>query len=87
MQQTFGSTAHGAGRRLSRQAAMRQTRGRDIYQEMSQQGIHVMARGRSTLAEEAPEAYKDVDAVVDVIAKAGLSKPIARMVPLGVVKG
>jgi tRNA-splicing ligase RtcB len=72
---------------LSRHAALRATRGRSIAQELLAQGIHVMSRGRATLAEEAPEAYKDIDAVVDTVHRAGLSRKVARLVPLGVVKG
>jgi len=87
MRESFGSTAHGAGRVLSRHAAMRVTRGRHIAQELLDRGIRVMARARGTLAEEAPEAYKDIDAVVDAVDRAGLSRKVARLVPLGVVKG
>ena len=87
MQETFGSTAHGAGRVLSRQAAIRQTRGRSIAQELEAQGIQVMAGKRGTLAEEAPEAYKSIDQVIEAVQQAGLSKKVARLKPLGVVKG
>ncbi|MBN1595655.1 RtcB family protein [candidate division FCPU426 bacterium] len=85
--ESFGSTAHGAGRVLSRQAAMRQARGRSIAEELSAQGIQVLARGRGTLAEESPEAYKSVDAVVEAVHQTGLSKKVARLRPLGVIKG
>ncbi len=87
LQESFGSTAHGAGRVLSRHAALRRTRGRSISQELADQGIYVMARGRSTLAEEAPEAYKSIDEVVETVHQAGLSKKVARLRPVGVVKG
>jgi tRNA-splicing ligase RtcB len=87
MQETFGSTAHGAGRLLSRQAAIRQLRGRSLVQELGRMGIKVQARELKTLAEEAPEAYKDVDEVVEAVQAAGLSRKVARLVPLGVVKG
>lgn len=87
MQESFGSTAHGAGRVLSRHAALRATRGRSIARELLAQGVHVMSRGRATLGEEAPEAYKDIDAVVDTVHRAGLSQKVARLVPIGVVKG
>jgi len=87
MEQTFGSTCHGAGRVLSRQAAIASARGRRIDQELAQQGIIAKARGRTGLAEEQPAAYKDVEEVVRTVALAGLSKPVARLRPMGVVKG
>ncbi|RLE68052.1 MAG: RNA-splicing ligase RtcB [Thermoprotei archaeon] len=84
---TWGSTCHGAGRMMSRHEAIRQARGRSIYQEMMDRGIIVRAKGKHTLAEEMPQAYKDVRDVVEVVDKAGISRKIARMRPLGVVKG
>ena len=88
MEETFGSTCHGAGRCMSRSAAIKKCSGRRIDRELFEKsGIIVRAKGRSTLAEEAPEAYKDVEAVVDVVHKAGISKKVARMKPLGVIKG
>jgi tRNA-splicing ligase RtcB len=87
MRETFGSTAHGAGRRLSRHAAIRQLRGRSLVQELGRAGIIVQARELKTLSEEAPEAYKDIDAVVTAVHGAGLSKKVARLLPLGVIKG
>ena len=87
MQETFGSTCHGAGRVLSRNAAIKATKGRAIDKELAQQGIFVKARGRETLGEEVPEAYKDVDAVVNVVHQAGISQRVARMKPLAVMKG
>ncbi len=88
MEETFGSACHGAGRNLSRSAAIKKCRGRQIDRELFQKsGIIVRAKGRSTLAEEAPEAYKDVELVVDVVHHAGISKKVARMRPLGVIKG
>jgi len=87
MAETFGSSCHGAGRRLSRGEALRQARGRSIATELSTRGIEVLARGRSTLAEEMSEAYKDVSDVVRVMARAGLSRLVARLEPMGVVKG
>ena len=88
MQETFGSACHGAGRRMSRSAAIRKCSGRRIDKELfDRSGIIIRAKGRSTLAEEAPEAYKDVERVVDVVHQAGISKKIARMRPLGVIKG
>ena len=88
MDDTFGSTCHGAGRSLSRSAAIKQCTGRRIDRELfDKSGIIVRAKGRSTLAEEAPEAYKDIEEVVEVVHKAGISKKVARMKPLGVIKG
>ena len=88
MEETFGSTCHGAGRNLSRSAALKETRGRNIEQELfNKSGIIVRAKGRFTLGEEAPEAYKDIEQVVNVVHEAGISKKVARMRPLCVVKG
>jgi tRNA-splicing ligase RtcB len=87
MQKTFGSTCHGAGRVLSRRAAKKKSRGRSIQRELADKGILVRWTGRSTLAEEMPEAYKDVSQVVDVVHGAGLAKKIAKLRPLAVVKG
>ncbi len=86
-EETFYSTAHGAGRVLSRSAAISRCRGRSIAGELEKKGIIVMSSGRETLAEEAPEAYKDVNKVVSIVHGAGLSKRICRMRPLGVIKG
>ncbi len=87
MEETFGSSCHGAGRVLSRKAALKQARGRRIDRELRERGIHVMSRGLRTLVEEMSEAYKDVADVVDVIHGAGVSRKVARLVPLGVIKG
>ncbi|MFA5388810.1 MAG: RtcB family protein [Candidatus Omnitrophota bacterium] len=88
MEETFGSTCHGAGRRLSRSGAIKTCAGRQIDKELfNKSGIIVRAKARGTLAEEAPEAYKDVNEVVDVVHGAGLSLKVARMRPLGVIKG
>ncbi|MBI1849609.1 MAG: RtcB family protein [Planctomycetes bacterium] len=87
MLETFGSTCHGAGRVLSRTAAMRAARGRTIQNELRDQGVFVMAEKAGTLAEEMPEAYKDVADVVDVVHRAGISRKVARLRPLGVIKG
>jgi len=87
MEETFGSTAHGAGRVLSRSEAIRQTRGRNIIEELRRQGILVKVHSMETLSEEVPDAYKDVDVVVDVVHNAGISKKVARMVPIAVIKG
>ena len=87
MAETFGSTCHGAGRAMSRSRAKKQAKGRAIHRELEDQGIWVRARGRSSLAEEMPEAYKDVDEVVEAVHQAGLSRKVARIRPVGVVKG
>ena len=87
-EETFYSTCHGSGRVMSRTAAIRACAGRSISKELlEEKGIVVMAAGRGTLAEEAPEAYKNVNDVVHVVQEAGISKRVCRMRPLGVVKG
>lgn len=87
MQETFGSTCHGAGRVMSRNQAIKRAKGRSIWRELEDKGIIVRSAGRETLAEEMPEAYKDVSDVVDVVHNAGISKKVARLRPMGVVKG
>jgi tRNA-splicing ligase RtcB len=87
MEQTFGSTCHGAGRLQSRTQAKRSSRGRPLHRELEDRGIYVMASSRATLAEEAPEAYKDVSGVVEVVNRAGISRKVARLRPWGVIKG
>ena len=87
LEQTWGSTCHGAGRVLSRSAAIRKHPSGQVRRELEAQGIVVRASGRDTLAEEAPDAYKDVDRVVAVCHEAGLSHKVARLRPLAVVKG
>jgi tRNA-splicing ligase RtcB len=87
MAETFGSTAHGAGRVLSRSQALKQARGRAIDRELEAKGIFVRSQGFKTLAEEMPEAYKDVEQVVSIMDGAGVSPRVARLRPLGVVKG
>ena len=86
--ETFYSACHGAGRRLSRSAAIKKLRGRNLARELfDRSGIVVRAKGRSTLAEEAPEAYKKVEDVVHVVHETGIAQKVARMRPLGVIKG
>ena len=85
--ETYGSTCHGAGRLLSRQAAKKQARGRDIFDELAKKGIILRAAGRGTVAEEISEAYKDVQDVVGVVEQAGIGKIVARLKPLAVIKG
>jgi len=87
MRQTFGSTCHGAGRALSRTQALKRAKGRAIDRELAAAGVVVRAQGRKTLMEEMPEAYKDIHDVVGVMDRAGVSPRVARLRPLGVVKG
>jgi len=87
MEETFGSTSHGAGRVLSRSKAKKAAEGRNVAQELEEKGIEVMASGKTTLAEEMPEAYKDVERVVDVMHAAGISRKVVRLKPIGVIKG
>jgi tRNA-splicing ligase RtcB len=86
-EETFGSTCHGAGRLKSRTAATREIDVNVLLKELEVKGIMVKASGRGTIAEEAPQAYKDVNEVVDVVHNAGISKRVCRMRPLGVIKG
>jgi tRNA-splicing ligase RtcB len=87
MQETFGSTCHGAGRLLSRTQAITKAKGRSIKQELANRGIIVKSAGKETLAEEMPEAYKDVSNVVDVVHNAGLAHKVVKLKPMGVIKG
>jgi len=87
MEETFGSTCHGAGRVKSRHKALKEGKGKDLIGEMRKRGVIVQARGMRTVAEEMPYAYKDVSQVVDVMHKAGISKKVARLRPVGVIKG
>jgi len=87
MDETFGSTCHGAGRMLSRKQAIKAAKGRAIYRELEDRGIYVQSRGKTTLKEEMPEAYKDISLVVEAVHMAGLAKKVARLRPLGVIKG
>jgi tRNA-splicing ligase RtcB len=84
---SFGSACHGAGRTMSRHAAKRTKPGREVRRELEAQGIAVACPSSGELAEEAPFAYKDVDRVVDVVQRAGIAHTVARLRPLGVVKG
>jgi tRNA-splicing ligase RtcB len=87
MRQSFGSCAHGAGRVMSRSKAKRTIRGDKLFKEMRADGIMVHAGSMPGLAEEAPQAYKDVDSVVQVVADAGIAQKVARVRPLAVIKG
>ena len=87
MDETFGSTCHGAGRMMSRHQAIKAARGRSISRELQDRGIVVRAAAKGTMDEEMPEAYKDVNMVVDVVDAAGVGKKVARLRPMGVIKG
>ncbi|MFA4966639.1 MAG: RtcB family protein [Candidatus Margulisiibacteriota bacterium] len=87
MKETWGSVCHGAGRMMSRSAATRKFTVNELLADLEKKGIIVMAASRKGLVEEAPEAYKDVREVVDVVHNAGLARKVARMRPMGVVKG
>lgn len=87
MDLSYGTTAHGAGRTMSRAAAKRQIRGSELREELEQRGIHVRAGSMAGLAEEAPDAYKDIDEVAGVVDGAGLARKVARLRPLAVMKG
>ncbi len=87
MEETFGSTCHGAGRVQSRGAAKRSLRGVDIVEELKAKGITVKTGTMSALAEEASQAYKDVSQVVEITHRAGISKKVSMSVPMGVIKG
>ncbi|HEY7155427.1 MAG TPA: RtcB family protein [Gemmataceae bacterium] len=87
MAKTFGTTCHGAGRAMSRTAAIRNAAGRRVDKELEARGVIARAQSRRGLAEEQPAAYKNVDDVVEVVDQAGLSRKVARMRPIGVIKG
>jgi tRNA-splicing ligase RtcB len=87
MLQSFGTCCHGAGRVMSRTQAVKHAQGRRIDEELAKKGVIARARSWKGLAEEQPDAYKDVDLVVDVVHRAGLARKVARMKPIGVVKG
>jgi tRNA-splicing ligase RtcB len=87
MKETFGSTCHGAGRAMSRKAAIRKSHGRDVKEKLEAKGKVIRSMGTKILAEEAPYAYKDVHIVVDSVHGADISRKVANQVPLGVVKG
>ncbi len=87
MEETFGSTAHGAGREMSRAQAIRQFRGSEVAKKLEKMGIYVHGASWKGIAEEAPQAYKDIDEVVKASHKAGIGLLVARLRPIGVVKG
>jgi len=87
MARSFGTTCHGAGRRMSRTAVRKAVDGRELRRKLEASGIVVRAPSARGLAEEAPEAYKDVDRVVGIVERAGLAARVVRLRPVGVVKG
>jgi tRNA-splicing ligase RtcB len=87
MEETFGSTAHGAGRTMSRHAAKKRVRGRELRNSMEERGIYVKAVSMSGLAEEAGLAYKNIDDVVETIDSMGISKKVVGLRPIGNIKG
>jgi tRNA-splicing ligase RtcB len=87
MKQSFGSCCHGAGRALSRTQALKKAKGRAIHRELEDIGVFVQSRGKRTLKEEMPQAYKNISQVVEVVHKAGLARKVARLRPMGVIKG
>jgi tRNA-splicing ligase RtcB len=87
MKETFGSTCHGAGRLMSRRQATKQFPAHEVHKRMEERGIYLKAASRRGVSEEAPGVYKDVDAVVNIAHNAGIARKVARMRPVGVVKG
>jgi tRNA-splicing ligase RtcB (3'-phosphate/5'-hydroxy nucleic acid ligase) len=87
MQQTFGSVCHGAGRLMSRTAAKKGRNAQEVQKRLLDQGIFVRSETRDGILEEIPEAYKDVDEVIEVVDRAGLARKVARLRPMGVIKG
>ena len=87
MRETFGSTCHGAGRVLSRRAAKKKIRGDKLRERLESRGIVIKAGSMPGLAEEAPDAYKDIDRVVQVVHEVGIARKVAKLEPMGVIKG
>ncbi len=87
MEETFGSSCHGAGRNLSRTKALKSAKGRDLVAELKKKGIAIQAKGYKTIAEEMSDAYKDVSDVVDVMHNEGITRKVAKIKPVGVIKG
>ena len=84
---SFGSTAHGAGRTMSRSAARRNYTTESVRKNLESKGVYIKALSREGMVEETPEAYKDVDSVVEVSHSLGIATKVARLVPIGVIKG
>jgi tRNA-splicing ligase RtcB len=87
MAETFGSSCHGAGRNLSRRKAMKAAKGRNLIEELKKGGVVIQAKGHRTIAEEMPAAYKDVSEVVEVMHSEGITTKVAKLKPIGVIKG
>ncbi len=87
MEETFGSSCHGAGRNLSRNRALKEAKGRDLVKELKEKGIIIQAKGYKTIAEEMSGAYKDVSDVVNVMHNEGITSKVAKLRPIGVIKG
>jgi tRNA-splicing ligase RtcB len=87
MERSFGSTCHGAGRVMSRSQAKKKVRGEELRAQLESEGIRVRAGSMGGLAEEAPQAYKDVDDVIETVSGAGIARKVARLVPVAVIKG
>ena len=87
MERTFGSTCHGAGRVMSRTQAKKQRTGKEVAASLAQQGIIVRAPNENAIADEAPDVYKPSDEVVGVVHDVGISRLVARLSPIGVIKG
>ena len=85
--EAFFSTCHGAGRTMSRHQAIRTLSGKEIINDLENRGIIIKCYSLRGIAEEAPQAYKNIDEIVEVVHRAGLSKKVARLVPLAVIKG
>jgi len=87
MQKAFGSSAHGAGRAMSRHGAINEFRGNQVQKDLAAKGIVSKAPSLKSLAEEAPDAYKDVEEVIESVHGSGISLKVVRMEPIGVLKG
>ncbi len=87
MEETFGSSCHGAGRVKSRHSALKFGKGKNLIDDLAREGVYIQAKGKKTIAEEMPYAYKDVEDVVNVVHKAGITLKIAKLRPVGVIKG
>jgi tRNA-splicing ligase RtcB len=87
MLRSFGSSCHGAGRVMSRSQAKKEIHGNRLRLELEGRGIHVQAGSMPGLAEEAPQAYKDVDEVVEIVTKVDIARKVARLLPVAVIKG
>jgi tRNA-splicing ligase RtcB len=87
MERTFGSTCHGAGRVMSRTQAKKRMSGREVAANLAKEGIIVRAPHENAIADEAPDVYKPSDEVVGVVHNAGISRRVARLMPVGVIKG